>query len=454
MRLPLAFWVLAALFACLCAVYNANTPYRHAGVLRYQRGADGQPAHIPDVGAPDERQHANYVKWLMDGKGFPVLRPDDPELGEHYQSHQPPLYYTIEAIWCKLTGSDPTEPGSGFIVRLPNLLVGLVTLLGVFQAVRWGLGDENVALAATAFAALLPMNLALHAAVTNDPLLYCLCTWCMAFVAKGFALGLSRQVWVSAGLCAGLAILTKTTGIVLLPTLLAASYLAYRGPRKGQSLGWMWACLLALVVALPWMARNKGIYGDYFAVSVFNAAFKGSPQAGDFITMLGGTSYWTQMVLWWTARSLVGAFGYMDIFINESVGKDGSATFYVMVFLVLGVVLAGAVLSVVKSARAKAEDDPEAPRTDPWPFHLLNGLLALLVVVLFVRFNLQYFQGQARYLFPALVPMATVFGLGAAYWAGTKAKWAWVGATVFLLVLNTFALVSMVDGFQSRLTGA
>ena len=454
MRLPVAFWVVLALFACLCGVYNAKTPYRQAGVMRYQRGADGGPAHIPDVGAPDERQHANYVRHLMDGKGFPVIDPADPELGEHYQSHQPPLYYILEAGWCKLTGADPTDVNAGFLVRFPNLLIGLLTLLGVFKAVKWGLGDENIALAATAFAGLLPMNIALHAAVTNDPLLYCLCTWCMAFIARGFSTTLSRAIWVEAGVCAGLAVLTKTTGIVLFPVLLAASYLSFKSPRKGQALGWMWACLLGLVIALPWLARNKGVYGDYFAMNVFNTAFKNSPQASDFITAEGPKIYWFNMVLWWTSRSFVGAFGYMDIFINESADKDSSPMFYALVFCLLGIVLAGAVLYLVKSKKRDDDDDEEGPRADPKAFHILNALLTLLVGVLFIRFNLQYFQGQARYLFPAMLPLATVFALGVVYWSGTKPKYAWIGGTVFLLGLNVFALMSLVSGFEQRLTGA
>ncbi|MBX3110854.1 MAG: glycosyltransferase family 39 protein [Fimbriimonadaceae bacterium] len=454
MRLPAAFWVIAALFACLCAVYNAKTPYRQPGQLRYQRGPDGRPAKVPDVGAPDERQHANYVRRLMDGKGFPVLDPADPDLGENYQGHQPPLYYIVEAGWCKLTGSDPTQAGSGFVARLPNLLVGLVTLWGVFMAVRWGMGDDDVALAATAFAGLMPMSVALHAAVTNDPLLYCLCTWCLAFVAKGFSTGLTRATWVSAGLCAGLAILTKTTGLVLLPVLLAAAYLSYRSPRRGQALGWMWSCLVGLVVALPWLARNKAVYGDYFAVNVFNLAFKNSPQASVFIDGFGPVAYWTQMVLWWTSRSFVGAFGYMDIFIMESGGAEASGTFYAAVFAVLGLVAAGAVLSLVKARKAGRDEVGDGPASDPQAFHMLNALTVLLVTVLFVRFNLQYFQGQARYLYPAMLPLATVFGMGVVYWSGSKAKYGWVAATVFLLALNVLALGAVTEGFALRLTSA
>ncbi len=64
------------------------TPYRSGGVLLGQRDpATGQPQQVSDVGAPDERQHANYTLKLVRGEGFPVLDPNDPNLIENYQAH-------------------------------------------------------------------------------------------------------------------------------------------------------------------------------------------------------------------------------------------------------------------------------------------------------------------------------------------------------------------------------
>ena len=84
-------------FAVLASWYATTTPYRQPGHLMNQRGPDGRPAQIPDIGAPDDRQHANYIHHLLNTNSFPVLRPDSPDLGETYQSHQPPLYYLLAA---------------------------------------------------------------------------------------------------------------------------------------------------------------------------------------------------------------------------------------------------------------------------------------------------------------------------------------------------------------------
>jgi len=106
----------------------------------------------------------------MDGKGFPVLNPSDPDLYESYQAHQPPIYYLMAAGWCKALGIDPTSESGGFGLRLLNTLVGLSTLVGLCLCAKWAFGQWEHAWAAGCFV-LVPMNVALHSAASNDPLL-------------------------------------------------------------------------------------------------------------------------------------------------------------------------------------------------------------------------------------------------------------------------------------------
>ncbi|MEJ5169517.1 MAG: hypothetical protein WHU10_00875, partial [Fimbriimonadales bacterium] len=96
--------VLVALHAILAIGYASLTPYRAAGRILLQGHAPAQ-----DIGAPDERQHANYVQRLLDGGGLPVFDPKDPNLYETYQSHQPPLYYVLAAGWCRALGIDRVD---------------------------------------------------------------------------------------------------------------------------------------------------------------------------------------------------------------------------------------------------------------------------------------------------------------------------------------------------------
>src|SRR5687768_14778968 len=113
--------VVVTIHMVLAILYANGAPYRASGVVINQ-----SRARTNEIGAPDERQHANYVQHILDGKGIPVFKisvpdPDkpgqmmrNPELGETYQSHQPPLYYILAAGYSKLLGkADITYPDGG-----------------------------------------------------------------------------------------------------------------------------------------------------------------------------------------------------------------------------------------------------------------------------------------------------------------------------------------------------
>lgn len=466
------FAVIHLVLACL---YASSTPYRTGGLLLGQGRQQ-----IPDIGAPDERQHANYVQHLLDGKGFPVLDPKDPNLIENYQAHQPPLYYILQAGWTKITGTDLTSRESGLMARMPNAFIGAATVIGTFFLALWAFRREDVGLLAAGFVALLPMNTALSGAMSNDPLLYCLCTWTLAFIAKGCVDGWSIKVALFVGACTGLSILTKTTAVALLPILLLSLFI---GPNKPSPKAIAACAVLLLAIATPWLLRNQSHYGDPLGISAFNEAFKNSPSPAivafseivetnpeiakkleDYMAAhpdlkgvelikgadadfgFGATKtmhYWADWVGWWTARSFFGAFGYMDIFLNEhgvpSTDPKNPNTLY-------RILIAMSVLVV--AAWAVALKKPEW--SEHKRMHWLLGAFLFIVTVLFLRFNAQYFQGQARYLFPAI----SVFGIGTgiALLSITRGKLpvALGVLAVFLTGLNVYALTRLPEEFKRR----
>ena len=88
----LGIFVILLLFVGGATAFNDATPYRTAGALMTQRNPEtGQPATAPDIGAPDERQHANYVARMARGEGPAVLDQIDPDLYVNYQAHQAPI---------------------------------------------------------------------------------------------------------------------------------------------------------------------------------------------------------------------------------------------------------------------------------------------------------------------------------------------------------------------------
>lgn len=424
-----------------CCAFNAATPYRKPGILLHQRRTP-----IPDVGAPDERQHANYVKHLLDGKGFPVLVPGSPDLGENIENHQPPLYYLLEMAWCKTLGVDPTNPDQGFWPRFLNTLIGLATLCGVYYGAKWGGFDETVALGATVFAGLMPMSIALHSAVNNDPLLFCTCTWALAFTVRALA---DEDVvsMLLAGAFFGLGMLTKTTALALVFVFAAAGLVAWR--RKGIFAGTQWLAMagLGLLIASPWLVRNLNVYHEPFATKVFMETFTGNPMTGGMMEMAGGPlTYWLNWFLFWTLRSFVGAFGYSDVFLFENLGAEKSASLYTAILVVFLFVAIGPLLAPRMGQPSKVEYP--RPRASYW---VPATTLLIVVALLYLGFNLRYFQAQARYLYPAISVVGVLAAQGMAAWFKERRELAWWAWLVPLLVLDFIAYGQIVEGFAARL---
>ena len=421
-------WLLAALVAghiVLSLLYAARTPYRQAGVLLHQNRAA-----VQDVGAPDERQHANYVQHLIDGRGFPAFNPDDPSLYESYQSHQPPLYYVLAAAWAKAAGvADVGEPSAGMRLRALSCLLGGATIAGVFFLGLWGTRRVSTALAAAALAAALPMLCALDGAVGNDALLIAVCTWTLAVCAKGLQRGWTPGTAATGGVLLGLALLTKTSAIALVPVCIYALFASL--PKPVPRL-WAISVCSAIALVLPWWIRNMKLYGDPLAMGAFGSAFSGTAQARTFIDAFGAGSYWFEWVGWWTARSLVGVFGYMDIFLPSPL--------YVVLLALMATGLIGSVW-----ARRSADNAERAVLA-------MAMLFALFVGALFLRFNAQYFQGQGRYLLPAIAAGALLVAVGWTRVVRGRVTGVWMVAGA-LLATNLYALAILPQEFAKRTGG-
>ena len=429
-----AVWYIAGLHLILAIFYALQTPYREGGILIHQGRA-----YAADIGAPDERQHVNYVAHLASGKGFPIFNPEDKaNLYESYQSHQPPLFYILASGVAKITGGENLETRSqGLPLRIFNAVIGAMGVAGVYFFILWGLRNPHAALTGALFAALLPMNAALSGAVSNDPLLYALSSWCLAVAAKAIREGWNLRLALIAGGLAGLAFLTKTTAIALWPAL-AVGFFATpkeRSPENKTSL-LLAALALPLLIAAPWWFRNQSLYGDPLAMKAFTDAFTGSPQASLFIQQFGAADYWLMGstsgtgVFWWTLRSFFGAFGYMDIFFPNGLYWVFSAA---LVFALVG--------------RIRV---PDPERTDSKAVRTMGLLFFFVVLALFLRFNSQYFQGQARYVLPAIAPISAAVGLGVYGWSRSRPAVGIGLIAAVLTALNVYALSMLPGEFERR----
>ncbi len=245
-----AFVVVECLFALLGFLYSALTPLYEA---------------------PDEVWHDAYVRWVAGGNGLPPL--DEDRSGAYQEAAQPPLYYLTAAAVRRLFPDDDLpslmwhNPFFGYqaggtvndnknmlihtdrerfpwtgaaravhATRLVSLFFGLVAVAGAWLLAREAAGDDRrgaLPLRAAALVALTPQFLFISGIVSNDSAAAATATLALWAAARVLRRGLTSRRALLLGLLVGLAALTKTSALLLLPLALATVLLlAPRGRRK------------------------------------------------------------------------------------------------------------------------------------------------------------------------------------------------------------------------------
>jgi hypothetical protein len=81
----------------------------------------------------------------------------------------------------------------------------------------------------------------------------------------------------------------------------------------------------------------------------------------------------------------------------------------------------------------------------------VNAVFFAVVLLLFLKFNAQYFQAQARYLLPALGPVACGVGLGLASLAKERWKLALAAVVIVFGFADGFAIWKLPGEFDRRI---
>ncbi len=380
----------------------------------------------PPWEAPDEVGHFAYLAHLVTHRRLPEQRPG--ELGE---AHQPPLYYLLAAlavlpadlrdpsgafrpnphfIWAGQGGTEITAarhttaetfPFQGQALAL-HLARGVSVLLGMATvALTIALGrtlfpeKPAVGLLAGALVTGTPQFLFISGAVNNDTLLTTLATAAWWQLCQRLRQPEPGWRWLGPGLWAGLAVLTKLSGVVVaLVFALLLGSLAWqrRSPglllRGGLALG-----LPLILLPAPWFLHNQALYGDPLGWGMYQRVFA--------VNLRTTPLQWSDLsdFVLTQVRSFWGVFGWMTV----------PAPWW----LALGglVVSLGGLLGL---ARFVGSGGWRA--LHPWP---RTGLLWLAITVLvqeaflvgvITRCNASCYQG--RYLFPVIAPLAVLVSVG------------------------------------------
>ncbi len=385
--------------------------------------------YTPAWQAPDEPAHYNYVKYLATAHRFPVLKPGDypadyleeikaarfpPELSIdplRYEFHQPPLYYLVAVPVYQVFG------GGLLAVRLLSVVMGAMLLLVLYWTVQ-ALAPEHpfVALGSTAFAAFLPMHLAMTAAANNDVLAELLLTLLLLLSIRYLKLGMVAseprqeiQLLILMGITTGLCLVTKSAIYVGLPLTLLAIALKKlwleRESKKGNSRpglakAGMIYLLPALALGLPWWLRNIALYGqgDFLGLNRHSEVVVGQLRTAEFIAEHGVAQLFRDFLLT-SFRSFWGQFGWMGVLLDERI--------YQALAILSALALIGISLFALRIWRHR-----DRFPTWQWAGGAILALSGALSVAGYLWYNTQFLQHQGRYLFIALAPISLAAALG------------------------------------------
>jgi 4-amino-4-deoxy-L-arabinose transferase-like glycosyltransferase len=392
--------------------------------------AIGYSLAIPPGEGVDEIPHFDYIRYIKENRRLPIQPMSRQEGVEVWMGHHPPLYYLMGAlaiawsntadfgqtfrpnphfVWQENDGSNGWNvmlhfgqdrfPGEGsvlalYAVRFMTIGLGVVALYAVFRAARLMFGaDSWLPLGVTALVAFNPSFVFMSSTVHHDTLqaaIFALSTWWVVSLLDNT--DQHSGFFVIGGLLTGAAMLTKASGLVLVPVIGPALLLrAYRDRT------WSWLLKRALLtfsvatfVAGWWYLRNQWLYGDPLGwrmfLNIHSHMVRVTPYTWDTFLheFLGQIS-----------RTFWGGFGYMHItFPNVS-----KYLWYLAAAALVG-------LAIGLATR-------RFPYRRRWAEWLVIMVILVLLFMSFVRFSVATTgAGHARYLFPAAFTMAALIVVG------------------------------------------
>ena len=377
--------------------------------------------------APDEPAHFNYIRTIGETGRLPILAFGDYDgayLNQiksalfpasmsidaiRYESHQPPLYY-LAATPVYLAARAGGLDAEVLALRLFSVALGALLLLVAYAIVREIFpADTLLALATVGAIAAIPMHIAVSASVSNDLAAEIVFALILLLAVRRIKNAESdRRFVILGGILFGAALLTKMTvfvpGALVLAGAEAARARANSGAEKKPELTshalnvLLPLFILAAVISTPMFIRNLLTYGiaDPLGMARHNAVVLGQPTTAGMIAQYGFSHIFFDFFAV-TFKSFWAQFGWMGVLVNDRI--------YVVLMALAGAAAFGFALYLLRIQRNR-----DSLNAAQWGSMGLLMLTVVAALVDYIGYNLEFFQLQGRYLFPALIPIA-LFGV-------------------------------------------
>ena len=247
--------------------------------------------------------------------------------------------------------------------------------------------------------------------------------------------------------------LSKSTALVIAMAGIGASWHLARRNRSNPAAPFIVAGVMFCICGL-WLVRNTILYGDPLGARIFDEAFASSPSRKEFVQAATGATGFAYLRAWLTIAFATcwGFFGGPNTAI-AMLNPFGSRGPRFEAFSVLPLMIfpfATTIVAIFGTVKWKLREwkNPVLPMLPK--IALIWWSLAFFGVVLVLwRFNLTYFQAQARYLHPAFLPMCLIFALGwrTIFGAGRALKifsFGFGGVLLLITLWNVFGWKTLV----------
>jgi 4-amino-4-deoxy-L-arabinose transferase-like glycosyltransferase len=227
--------------------------------LAFATGIDRAP-----VFGTDQYEYDNYAWNLAQGRGYRGVSPDVADQ-DHLTAYRPPGTSLAWAGLYRVVGHRYAA------VRVAHCLLGAATIVLVYRLGRRGFGETTGLLAAAAYT-VYPTALLYATELLSEPL----ATFCFMLYLLACLRLADRPTWpgaVAAGFWLGYAMLCRPAFMFMLPLAGVWSLWQFRGADRRRAMAVTLAVpALAVVVLVPWAARNYQVFHTFIPFSTMGGS--------------------------------------------------------------------------------------------------------------------------------------------------------------------------------------
>lgn len=385
---------------------------------------------VPPFTGPDEGLHFRYVKALWSGNTEEI---------RSFEHWQPPTYARLVSVGCGLTTGKP-EQTQVAVTRLVSLLLRLPEVILAYLIARM-LSPANrfVCLSTAAIVALLPGRAWIGAMINNDNLASVVAAALLYFLTDGVLRGFSRRSWIGLGVLVPLALMSKLTtwpvvAVVVLISMLAALGSSWKRPVV-RYLVVSTALVVFGVLLLLLLAFDTGNLGSVRGLLADPGARTGiSTVGGGFARVIwrqvdrigpeGFGRSWDDLTNLPTLRPEPFIFQFESFWFpmwRDDLGPPDSAQLATLALCIMAAVglIAGLLLAPFRSGYRATHWNKvvcimvlSMVVVLVWGFALLRHWVSVAGTGSFLPDRLDSTALTARYVFPALVPVAYTIASG------------------------------------------